>query len=256
MRTTNLLLHCGAAKIERDWLALMPAPQPTATWFPIPHERLIREVEAALHRAGMRVVSQAHGLSQDARRYFGLLQVAPVLPSWTTPQPPTQDYTYVLGLRNSHDKSFPAALVAGSQVFVCDNLAFSGEIKIARKHTRHIERDLPGLIAQGTGQLAERWHQQDQRFAAYKEAELAPREAHDLIIRALDGHVFTPKQLPGVLTQWRTPNHFEFSEPGPTVWRLFNAVTEAVKGNLWALPARTQALHGLLDAHVGLFGRN
>jgi hypothetical protein len=29
-------------------------------------------------------------------------------------------------------------------VFVCDNLAFSGEIKIARKHTRFIVRDLPG----------------------------------------------------------------------------------------------------------------
>ena len=255
MRNTNLLLHCGASKVERDWLALMAAPRSTDTWFPIPHERLIREVESALERAGMRVVNQAHGLSPDACRYFGLLQVAPANPGWITPQPPTQDYTYVLGLRNSHDKRFPAALVLGSQVFVCDNLAFSGEIKIARKHTRFIERDLPVLIAQGTGQLSERWHQQDERFAAYKQTELSPGEAHDLIIRAMDGHAFTPKQMPDVLTQWRTPNHPEFAE-SRTVWRLFNAVTEAIKGSLWALPARTQALHGLLDAHVGLFGRN
>ena len=212
MKTTNLLLHCGAAKVERDWLALMAAPRSTDTWFPIPHERLIREVEAALERAGMCVVNQAHGLSPDACRYFGLLQVAPANLSWTTPQPPTQDYTYVLGLRNSHDKRFPAALVLGSQVFVCDNLAFSGEIKIARKHTRFIERDLPVLIAQGTGQLSERWHQQDERFAAYKQTELSPGEAHDLIIRAMDQHAFTPKQMPDVLTQWRTPNHPEFAE--------------------------------------------
>ena len=255
MRNTNLLLHCGAAKVERDWLALMTAPRSTDTWFPIPHERLIREVEAALYRAGMRVVNQAHGLSPDGCRYFGLLQIAPAEVGWTSPQPPTQDYTYVLGLRNSHDKRFPAAMVLGSQVFVCDNLAFSGEIKIARKHTRFIERDLPALIAQGTGQLAERWHQQDERFAAYKQTELGASEAHDLIIRAMDSHAFTAKQLPDVLTQWRTPNHFEFAE-SRTVWRLFNAVTESIKGSLWALPARTQALHGLLDAHVGLYGRN
>ena len=255
MKTTNLLLHCGAAKVERDWLALMSAPRSTDTWFPIPHERLIREVETALHRMGMRVVNQAHGLSPDACRYFGLLQVAPAELGWTSPQPPTQDYSYVLGLRNSHDKRFPAAMVLGSQVFVCDNLAFSGEIKIARKHTRFIERDLPALIAQGTGQLAERWHQQDARFAAYKQTELGSHEAHDLIIRALDRGAFTPQQLPAVLTQWRTPNHPEFAE-SRTVWRLFNAVTESIKGSLWALPLRTQALHGLLDDHVCFVGRN
>ncbi len=132
---------------------------------------------------------------------------------------------------------------------------FSGEIKIARKHTRFIERDLPALIAQGTGQLAERWHQQDARFAAYKQTELGSHEAHDLIIRALDRGAFTPQQLPAVLTQWRTPNHPEFAE-SRTVWRLFNAVTESIKGSLWALPLRTQALHGLLDDHVCFVGRN
>ena len=36
-----------------------------------------------------------------------------------------------------------------------------------------------------------------------------------------------------------------------------DAVTEAAKGSgLWSLPARTQALHALLDTEVGLFGRN
>ena len=174
MKTTNLLLHCGAAKVERDWLGLIATPKATDTWFPIPHERLVREVETALWKVNMRVANQAHGLSPDGCRYFGLLQIVPVTVGWNSPQPPTGDYTYVLGLRNSHDKRFPAAMVLGSQVFVCDNLAFSGEIKFARKHTRFIERDLPVLIAQGTGQLSERWHQQDERFAAYKQTELSP----------------------------------------------------------------------------------
>lgn len=37
-----------------------------------------------------------------------------------------------------------------------------------------------------------------------------------------------------------------------TVWSLFNAFTETLKGNLTDLPRRTEALHGLLDHHVGL----
>ena len=46
---------------------------------------------------------------------------------------------FVVGVRNSHDKSFPAGLVIGASIFVCDNLSFSGEVKLARKHTVHVE---------------------------------------------------------------------------------------------------------------------
>jgi len=57
----------------------------------------------------------------------------------------TSDYAWIVGLRNSHDKTYPAGLVAGSKVFVCDNLCFSGEVRLSRKHTRHAVRDLKHL---------------------------------------------------------------------------------------------------------------
>ncbi len=71
------------------------------------------------------------------------------------------------------------------------------------------------------------------------------------IIKLLDAKAITQTQLPDVLTEWRTPRHREFSER-QNVWRLFNACTEAVKGSLWKLPTRTQALQGILDGHCGL----
>jgi hypothetical protein len=55
-----------------------------------------------------------------------------------------------------------------------------------------------------------------------------------------------------VLREWRAPRHNEFRAGGRTAWRLFNAFTEGLKGNLDALPRRTQALHGLLDGACGL----
>ena len=61
------------------------------------------------------------------------------------------DYGLVIGLRNSHDKSFPASIALGSGVFVCDNLAFSAEVTIARRHTRFIERDLPRVVHTAVG---------------------------------------------------------------------------------------------------------
>jgi len=92
----------------------------------------------------------------------------------------------VLGLRNSHDKMFPAGIVAGASVFVCDNLSFSGEVKFARKHTRFINRDLPQFVERYIGQLMSKWHLQDKRIGAYKVTEIEDRTAHDLIVRATE----------------------------------------------------------------------
>jgi hypothetical protein len=53
-------------------------------------------------------------------------------------------------------------------------------------------------------------------------------------------------QIPAALIEWRNPQHPDFARDDKTDWRLFNAVTEALKeGNYMDLPRRTQALHGL-----------
>jgi hypothetical protein len=204
---------------------------------------LIEEVERILKTNGLSVVNQAHSLTHCGSRHFGLMEIRNGSAH--------RDYAWVLGLRNSHDKTFPAGIVAGAQVFVCDNLSFSGEIKIARKHTRFILRDLPILTQQAIGRLLERWHHQDERISAYKDKNLTDRSAHDLIIRGTDAGACTNRLIPKVLQEWRQPRHPEFEERN--VWSLFNSFTESLKeGNLAELPARTEALHGLLDTHVGL----
>jgi hypothetical protein len=206
----NLTLHCGAHLVELDQVSSVHTPAATHTWTPIPHHLLIQTVQKTLAATNLKIGTQAHSLTHDGSRYFGLMEIMG--------QKSHEDYTWVLGLRNSHDKMFPAGIVAGSQVFICDNLAFAGEIKFARKHTRFINRDL---------------------------------QAHDLIIRACDVGVCSNRLIPAVLHEWREPRHSVFE--GRNVWSLFNSFTEALKdGNLNELPKRTEALHGLLDVAVGL----
>ena len=100
------------------------------------------------------------------------------------------------------------------------------------------------------GLLLAKWHHQDKRIAAYKDAEITDTNAHDLIIRATDVGVCSNRLIPSILHEWREPRHSAFD--GRSVWSLFNAFTETLKGNLTELPKRTEALHGLLDHHVGL----
>jgi hypothetical protein len=239
----GLSLHCGSNAVERNQLALVPTPKATETWYPIPHAALLGQVEDQLKRNGLDIVHQAHALGHDGDRYFGLLEVRN--------GDAAHDFGLVVGVRNSHDMTFPAGLVIGSHVFVCDNLAFSGEIRIARKHTRFIDRDLPQLVEVAVGRLAEQRHKQEVRFLSYKQTELADRGAHDLVIQAMDARVLPVTRIPDVLNEWRHPKHPEFAE-SKTVWRLFNCFTEIAKGSLDRLPRRTQALHGILDTHCGL----
>jgi hypothetical protein len=239
----NLTLHCGAATVEREQVGLVATPDNTDTWFPIPHLDFVNRVETALSAAKMRITGEAHSLTKDGNRYFGLFEIA-------NEKTGAEDYSYVLGVRNSHDKSFPAGLVVGASVFVCDNLSFSGEIKIARKHTRFIHDDLPRLTCNAIGLLSEKWTLQGDRIAKYKETELGDKEAHDFIIRAVDAGAATVQMIPGILKEWRKPSHPEFAPRN--AWSLFNGFTERAKeSSLAMLPQRTISLHGLMDSQCG-----
>ena len=243
-RKPNLILHCGAHHVSLDEVAKIRTPRATDTWQPIPHRQLIQTVQKTLATTNLTIGSEAHSLTHDGMRYFGLMEIH-------SPSKSSEDYCWVLGLRNSHDKMFPAGIVAGACVTVCDNLSFSGEVKFARKHTVHINRDLPQLVQRSIGQLMNRWHHQAKRIEAYKETVIKDAEAHDLIIRACDVGVCSNRLIPAVLHEWREPRHREFEQRD--VWSLFNSFTEALKdGNLVELPKRTEALHGLLDVAVGL----
>lgn len=238
----NLCLHVGGQQTTIDEVRAVPTPDRTKTWVPIPHHKFIDQVVETVEGSGLRVIDTAHGLHKDGQRYFGLLHVANGHSA--------DDYGLVIGLRNSHDQSFPVGLALGAQVFVCDNLSFSGEVKLARKHTSRLMEALPGLVHRGVARLVDHRVKQDARIEAYKAHELEDRDASHLIVRAMEAGVCGTIALPHVLHEWRQPKHEAFQ--ARTVWSLFNAFTEVAKGNAQLALGRTQKLHGLCDAHCGL----
>lgn len=243
------MLHAGGTAASRDQLATVITPDNTDTWYPIPHMTLLDKVESELNKLNMRIVHETFALAKNGARMFGLLQIANGHNS--------NDYSWVAGIRNSHDKTFPAGLCVGSGVFVCDNLAFSSEIVFGRRHTTFIQRDLPLLVTRACGDLASKWDTQGKRYDAYKAKELENRDAKALLFDAFTANVFNTRQIRPVINEWLTPRHPEFENR--TVWSLFNSVTEVLKPEegdsgsaLWDLPARTSKLHAICDAACGL----
>src|SRR3954468_8993830 len=98
----NLVLHCGAQHVERRAVETARTPPASETWRPIPHHRLLELVEHTLTDSGMKVANEAHAWWTEGLRYLGLLEVAN--------RHAGNDCALVVGLRNSHYKSFPAAI--------------------------------------------------------------------------------------------------------------------------------------------------
>ena len=118
-------------------------------------------------------------------------------------------------------------------------------MSLHRKHTRLILDDLDRLVADAIHGIEDLWQQDERRIAAYKGTGLRRAQAHDLIVEALEAGVCSGAHVPKIVEQWHRPVHEEFAPR--TLWSLHNAFTEALKGNLGALPSRTRRLQGLLD---------
>jgi len=231
----TLMLHAGAQAIDYDGLRQLTTPDPTDTHVPIPHHRVVDLVRYSLGFHGHSVVDEAHGVTEDGMRYFGLLSL----------KSPYGDYTDTVGLRNSHDRKFPVGIGFGSKVFVCDNLAFIAEQVIRRKHTANAKRDLPGLVAQLVEPLAEQRQRQALTFDRYKATVLTDELADHVILEMYRQDVINVQRIPDVLKEWETPSFEEFQERN--AWRLFNAATFALIGKVVENTGLTPRLHKVMD---------
>ena len=141
---------------------------------------------------------------------------------------PIADYALVIGVRNSYDRSLSVGLTLGSHVFCCDNLVFSGEVTMHRRHTVNVFRDLPDLIYRMLSQVSSMRERIDGEIAVMKVREPPPAQAHHLMVEAIRANIHPASRLPKVIEAWEEPAHEVFLPR--TAWSLFNAFTEVQKG--------------------------
>lgn len=259
-KSVNLHI-CGGNRtlVDYDLVKAVPTPpveyrkkenangERNVSYQPIAHHELVERTKGFLGDNGFTIQDEVHSLARDNNHYFGLFSV-------DHPNRVESDRGCVVGLRNSHDKTFPAGLCAGDAPFVCDNLIFTNTIKLARRHTRNILQDLDFTINRALGKLFGFWHGQDKRIEAYKNFELKNSQANDLIIRACKAGALPKSKIMDVVNQWESSDHAEFWDRN--VNSLYNAFTEIYKGNLIQLPNRSEALHSVLDSEASFDIKN
>jgi hypothetical protein len=239
MAEAKLINHRGAREVLLEDLLKVQAPPATRTWYPLSHGQVWRTVERAVADAGYEVLKARHVLSRGDSRFFGVMDLtSKVVPG----------VGLAVGVRNSTDKTLPIGFCAGSRVFVCDNLAFSSEVVIARRHTRFGEERFAEALAAAVRSLASFRRAEEERVRHMQATPLDDTRAESLMLRAYEQGLVGPRLLPKVIRQWRQPEHEDFWPR--TLWSCFNAFTGALSPCLRGDPQRfsrlTIRLHGLL----------
>lgn len=232
-------------KVSYEQLLGVETPEATDSFMPIPHATLVKLTREAIAKAGLEILEEEHGLHRGGLRYFGGFAL-------TGKGLTGEGRQVVLGLRNSHDKAFAAAICIGNRMMVCANLCFSSDVKLSRRHTINILADLPRVIADAVGRVVSHWNDMTSRIERYKATPISDEQARNLIVDLVDSKGLPARDIYNVLQEFRKPQHVEFE--GNHLWNLYNAVTEHLKGSDQSkLPFRTMTMQSIFDpkaAHV------
>lgn len=214
----GLLTHSGAEKISREQLAEILPPEGTDSFKPIAHFALVSSLLETLAFRHINVVRDEYAVTTDGMKLFGVLELENTF----------DGCRFALGLRNSNDKSMRLGLTVGYRVFVCDNLAFSGDFTpVLAKHSKHF--NLPDALAIGVDRMQRNFEPMIKQVHGWKEAQLSDSDAKLIIYRAfVEEELEAPKHLAKeVHSHYFDPQFPEFAPR--TKWSLSNAFTSAFK---------------------------
>jgi hypothetical protein len=125
--TATLTAHRGATLVSRDDLARYEPPEPEGRWKPVKHSLIVDLMHEELARRDMTVAKEEYAIQREGNYLFAALTT-----NWLN----VGETAAAIAFRHSNDKTEAMKMYAGVHVFVCDNMALSGdEIILNRKHT-------------------------------------------------------------------------------------------------------------------------
>lgn len=213
----GFMAHRGTKMVSRGVLRELPAPESKGPMHrPIPHIELVDTIDRSLKMLGMNVVRDDMSIGKNS--IFGML---------TTNFKMQNEAAFTVGFRSDNAQRFGVKVIAGANIFVCDNMALLGDwLVCAKKHTTGL--DLFGVIRKGLDTAAGSFiHFMENDLERFKTKGITREHAKSFIFDlANDGYLPLAK-IRAVWAEYTTPQHEEFVTG--TVWGLLNAVTEVAK---------------------------
>lgn len=195
----SLIVHSGGNVVTKDDLAQVPVPEATESYVPVPHNYLA-ETLLTIGRdilTGFRLEDEQYALARGGNQMFGVLAF----------RNGGSEMGLSIGFRNSYDKSMAVGIAIGAKVFVCDNLAFTGDITVLRKHTSNVWSSLENIAISTLYRSRKNFHRIVDDSETLKDRLLDNNEAFKMIGLLFGHNVLTQRQLPVAKKNWLNPNN-------------------------------------------------
>src|SRR5712671_7712550 len=127
MSEATLIAHCGTAKVSREELKMIAAPEGTKTFKPIPHSEVVDALVEALGFRYISVVRDEYAVSPDGMRMFGVLDLETAF----------DGCRFAIGIRNANDKSLRLALTCGYRLCLRQNHVFPSKVSSRPRQCHH-----------------------------------------------------------------------------------------------------------------------
>jgi len=213
------LTHTNSQLVTRDQLLTIAPPPSTATWRPIAHADLITALDRQLQVRGITIQAETFAIQREGARLFAVLDLSIER---------SGEFCASLGLRTANDRSLALEIAVGVKVFVCDNLAFSGDlIALRRKHTSGF--DLASEIASALDRYEEHLKVFHAKIDELRSEQILDQDAKAIIFDAFRGKILPLRCFPLVSHDYFHPAPDMTDVLPRTRWSLHNAFTRSIR---------------------------
>lgn len=227
----------GSNKVSEAEVIQVPAVPFTKTHHPIHHRYILDAVRSGVAATGLEVKNKEYVLANEGKKMFSV---------WDISGSGSEELCWSIGIRNSMDKSMALGITAGTRVFVCENLSFSGEFVAFRKHTKGLVYDeLEFMAFRAMKKMVEHLTRFQHWHEGLKDFSLTEQDAKMLLVELMTQNVIAPSKF----TRF---NELYFGGGyDPTLWGFHETVTDVLRNsNLLTLPKKNRILNGVLDTYT------
>jgi hypothetical protein len=200
--------------VSYEELLMIEAPKPTKTWFPIKHSTVFDTVTEILTQRNYEIKKTQLAVSRNGQRMFGCLDLSRELVDG--------EVGLSVGIRNSVDKSLPLGFVAGSRVFVCDNLAFCSDLIVKFKHTLNGEYRFLDEIMTAVDRLPGFINEESRNIRDLKNTEIGEEQVSHIMLSAYRQDIIPARLFPSLV------HEVDRNDPR-TCWQLYNNFTSVMR---------------------------
>lgn len=185
---------------------------------PVHHARLIDTVLAEIGKRNMTITREQYAVARNQAALFGVIDFASL----------KTGRGLSFGFRSSTDQLMAIRAVAGTRVFVCDNLALSGDtIAFHRKHTTGL--DLSEVVGVGFDKFVEQAQVLDLQIEILELTAVSDVEAKNRIFDVFNAGVLPLHLFSDVSRFYFKPTDEQTDCQPRTLWGLHNAMTRAAR---------------------------